>query len=107
MRKRYFARSDGASFAQPSSKAPRAARDREIDVLRAGERDLEQRLLGRGRDRLEPLARPRLDLLAADEEPVALLISTMSRASGAGAYSHSRGAGTAAERFSTWAISRS
>ena len=46
--------------------------DREVDVLRARLRDLEQVLLGRGRDRLEPLARARLHLLAADEEAVPL-----------------------------------
>ena len=47
MRKRYFARSDGASADQPSSKAPRAADDRELDVLGTRLRDLEERLLGR------------------------------------------------------------
>ena len=47
--------------------------DRERDVLRTGLRDLGERLLGRGRDRREPRARPRRDLLAADEEAVALL----------------------------------
>ena len=72
MRKRYFARSDGASADQPFSKASRAVLDREADVLLARLRDLEERLLGRRRDRREPLARPRLDLLAADEEPVPL-----------------------------------
>ena len=72
IRNRYFARSEGASFAQPSSKASSRGAHREIDVFRARQRDLEQRLLRRRRDRLEPLARSRLDLLAAHEEAVAL-----------------------------------
>jgi hypothetical protein len=52
----------------------RAARsvDGQRDVLLARERDLEQRLLRRRRDRLEPLAGLRLDLLPTDEEPVAV-----------------------------------
>ena len=53
----------------------RAARrlHREVDVAGAGERHLGEVLLGRGRGRREPLARSRRDLLAADEEAVALL----------------------------------
>ena len=47
--------------------------DRERDVLRPGLRDLGERLLRRGRDRREPRARPRGDLLTADEEAVPLL----------------------------------
>ena len=72
MRKRYFARSAGASVDQPFANASRAARDGEVDVLRAGLRDLGERLLGRRVDGREALAGARLDELAADEEPVAL-----------------------------------
>jgi hypothetical protein len=46
--------------------------DRELDVLLACLCHFEELLFARGRDRREPLARPWLDLLAADEEPVAL-----------------------------------
>ena len=47
--------------------------DGEVDVARAGEGDLGEVLLGRRRDRRKPLPRARRDLLAADEEAVALL----------------------------------
>src|SRR5207249_3224719 len=47
--------------------------DRDADVLRPGLRHLGERLLARRTDRREPLARARLDEVAADEEPVALL----------------------------------
>ena len=46
--------------------------DGERDVLLPRLRDLEELLLARRGDRREPLARARLDLLAADEEAVAL-----------------------------------
>ena len=53
-------------------RAERAAVTARLDVLRPGERELEQLLLRRRRDRRERLTRPRLDLLAADEQAVAL-----------------------------------
>ena len=73
IRNRYFARSDGASFDQPSLERRARGLDREVDVLLVRLRHLGERLLGRRRDRVEPLVRLRLDELAADEEAVALL----------------------------------
>ena len=73
MRKRYFARSDGRQRRPAVREGVAGRRDREVDVLRARVRDLGQRLLGGGRHGREPLAGAGLDLLAADEEPVALL----------------------------------
>ena len=47
--------------------------DRQVDVLGSGLRHLGQHLLARRRDGRKPLAGARLDLFAADEQPVALL----------------------------------
>ncbi len=70
--KRYFARSEGASADQLALERAAGRVDSEADVLLACERHLEERLLRGRRDRLEPFGRPRLDLVAADVEPVAL-----------------------------------
>ena len=67
-----FARSDGF-HALHASNPSRAASTASATSFAPGLRDLGERLLGRGRDRREPRARPRGDLLAADEEAVPLL----------------------------------
>ena len=73
IRYRYFARSEGASDDQPFSNAARAALTARSTSCSFACGDLGELLLGRRRDRVEPLARLRLDELAADEEAVALL----------------------------------
>ena len=71
--KRYLARSRRPERRPLAlERAPRRLHG-EVDVPRPGECDLGQVLLGRGRDGREPLARAWRHLLAADEEPVALL----------------------------------
>ena len=81
--------------------------DCERDVLLARERDLEERLLRRGRDGREPLLRARLDLLAADEEPVPLADLDDVARLGRRRVLPLEGRGRFDARFSTWAISRS
>ena len=53
----------------PGAEALAGGRDGRVDVLRAGLGDLGKRLLGRRRDRREPLARPRLDISPPMERP--------------------------------------
>ena len=71
-RKRYFARSEGASADQPFSNASRAAPTARSTSSSPACATSASGSSVDGRDRREPLARPRLDPLAADEEPVAL-----------------------------------
>ena len=73
MRNRYFARSEPGSADQPSSNAAARSLDCQPHVVGACLRDLGKRLLGGGADRRVPLARARLDPLATDEQPVALV----------------------------------
>ena len=87
---------------QPFSKASRAASTASVDVLRPRLRDLGERLLGRGRDGREPVAasaaRPPRRRRRARSAPRS---ETMSRDSGAGAYSHADGGRRPRLRFST------
>ena len=73
MRKRYFARSPGARVDQPLSNDVARGADGEIDVLGACIRNLGERLFVARRNARRVLGRARLDPLAADEEPVAVL----------------------------------
>ena len=72
MRKRYFARSDGASFAQPSSYAPRAAVTARSTSSAPAWATSKSVSSVEGEIDSNHSPGPRLHLLAADEEPVAL-----------------------------------